>query len=310
MIEQKKTTGDKVFPKLDVICDSAAMQKIFQDKLPDFAGRKWKITQVNVRKFQHRRGKRCTLNYCIHFKNTVEGKHGRQLYLARVLPKGKAETKFAEAQHQSYIQPQVGPAIHFLPELQMILWGYPNDPKLLYLDRLLNTSKLRKNLLENWEWLNVPTGYRLAGLKTQIAKYVQQERCTLEHRLLLQSEDKTGEIELTIFSKIYTSKTDGEPIFKLSQALWNADVCQSGELIVPEPLYYDRNINTMFHRGLPGQNLDDLLHEIDLDKTVEKIGAALAGFHQASLPTRYSRTREAELLDFAAGPRLLGERDG
>ncbi|MDZ7344070.1 MAG: hypothetical protein ONA90_06110, partial [candidate division KSB1 bacterium] len=242
-----KISDDEHLPQLGVALDAAAMQEVLKRQFPELASGPWQIYGMIVKEFHHRPGRKCEVVYGLYFKNAVTSELHRQTLSATVLPNSEAETLFADEQQQPHFQPPIGFAVHLIPEVGMILWGFPNDPRLRRLPALVDPVPLQEILQQNWASLQVPRDHRLAGVDTEVVKYVPQDRCTLKHTLRLQNAGHDD--KLVVFSKTYSDKTDGEPIFGVVRDLWNAPVCQSGALAIPEPLFFNRELNVIFQRG-------------------------------------------------------------
>jgi hypothetical protein len=300
-----KISEDEQLPQLGVALDASAMQEVLKHHFPEFASGPWQIYGMIVKAFQHRRGRKCEVIYGLYFKNAATSELHRQTLSATMLPKGAAEAQFAAERQHPHFQPPIGVAVHLIPQLEMILWGFPNDPRLRRLPELVDPAPLEEILRQNWASLQVPRNHHLAGVDTEVVKYVPQDRCTLKHTLRLQNASHTD--ELVVFSKTYSDKTDGEPIFGVVRDLWNAPVCQSGALAIPEPLFFNRGLNVIFQRGLAGQNMDEIgiLSRIDLEAAMEKIGVALAGIHQSAVPASSFRSLQKEIYEVAEGMEAL-----
>lgn len=299
----KTPATDEHLPALPTIMDAAAMQKILARHLDGAIPAQWEFRGVAIKEFDHRPGRKCEIMYGLYFQDRKTEKLHRHYLFALALPQIMAEERYAKALQEPHGRAYLGPALFFIPELGMILWGFPNDPRLKGLHQLIDTASLQKLLRAHWARFNVPANWNLAEIETEVIKYVPRDRCTLMHRLLLQENGRRD--ELVIFSKTYSFKTAGEPVYQVLDALWQAPVCRSGALQVPEPLFFEPEINAVFQRGLPGPHAIDQLDQLDLDELAAKCGTALAGIHQSDLPLSGSRSRESELEDFAEGLRAL-----
>ncbi len=294
---------DEHLPSLPVATNAEAMCDIFQRELPDFAEGKHQILGVAIKQFQHRPGRKAEALYMLHFRDARTGAMERLILFSMILPPDMAEAQYEAARQRHYLQPEVGPALHFLPDLGMVLWGFPNDPKIKRLHRVVDQASLIDILREHWDCLRVAPDYQLHKLELEIVKYVPQDRCTFKHTLTLR---KNGHAEeLVLYSKIYNNKTSGEPIYDVLRALWQAPVCQAGDLMAPEPLFYDHEINVIFQRGVPGLHAIDDLDRIDLNEVAAKSGVALAGLQQSALPLGNFRARRGEMTEFEDGMDVL-----
>jgi hypothetical protein len=300
---------DERLPHLQLATNLSAMQEVFQSQLPGFAEGRWKINEVDIERFDYKPGRKCSICYELSVHDVAPGASASQLLLGVMTPNGEAEAGFAKAKREANFPPVFGPAAHFLPDLNMVLWGFPNDPAIKRLPALIDKTRFRALIEKYWERLRIASEITLRDVATNIVKYVPQRRCTFRHVLELQKPDGSSAGEVVVYSKIYDDKTDGEPFFKIVQSVWNTPVCQSGALLVPEPLFFDREINAGFQRGLHGQNLDLQLNKIDLDGVAARIGAVLAELHQCSLEGLEDCPPDHELLKFAKVKKNLATWD-
>ena len=277
---------DAHFPQSQVITNKLAMKEIFQQRLPGFAEGRLQIEALDLLHFHYKPGARCEVCYALQVKELATGRAGSQILSGVVKPNGAAETKYAKAQLEAHFQPEFGPAIHFFSDLKMILWGFPNDARLKQLPQLLDHRRRLEIFRSAWPplaglcgALQFPLEIKLAEATAKLIKYAPADRCTLRHDLRL-SNDNT----LTIYSKTFSHKTDGAQIFKTMQVLWNAlALDHAGTIMIPEPLFFVPDLNTLFVSGLEGENLDEHLAAIDLNKIAATIGAGLARLQQCRL---------------------------
>ncbi|MCI0694732.1 aminoglycoside phosphotransferase family protein [candidate division KSB1 bacterium] len=302
---------DERLPHLQLATNLSAMQEAFQSRLPEFAEGRWKIDEVDIERFDYKPGRKCSICYELSLHDVAQGAGASQLLLGVMAPNGEAEASFAKAKREANFPPVFGPAAYFLPDLNMVLWGFPNDPAIKRLPALIDKTRFRALIEKYWERLRIGPEITLRDVATNMVKYVPQHRCTFRHVLELQKsrERDSSAGEVVVYSKIHDDKTDGEPFFKIVQSVRNTPVCQSGALLVPEPLFFDHEINAGFQRGLHGQNLDLQLNKIDLDEAAAKIGAVLAELHQCSLEGLEDRPLDDELLKFAKVKKILAARD-
>lgn len=303
MLKFAEKYDDAVFPQLAVVTNTLAMKEIFQRELPGFIEGRLELHNVLLNQMRYEPGKKCHLNYQLVVKDLANGKTQRPLCFAMIepgLPQNEAAANYAKALRHALFQPKVLPALHFLPKLNMILWGYPNDPKLRHLHRLTNRENLKEVVQSLWPFLHLPPEAKLRRIFTKRIKYVPRDRCTLRHRLLFE-----GAAPLVLYSKMLNPKTNGELIFKTMQTLWHAPVCQAGGLLIPEPLFFAPEMNAIFVRGLKGKNADDHLNELDLDETAAQIGAGLAGIHQCQIAGLPARGDEHVIAEAAEAVEIL-----
>lgn len=295
---------DAVFPQLATATDPHAMQEVFQREFPGFAEGRLELHKVGLMQIRYEPGKKCHINYRLQIKDLATGKMKRPLCFAAVERNGEAPAKFAAALREAQFQPKLLPAVHFLAGLNMIVWAYPNDPRLKQLHRLTRKESLEKIIEAHQESLRLPPAAKLQRLMTRCIKYVPRDRCTLRHRLFF-----AGAKRQVIFSKTLNPRTDGALIFTTMQALWNSPVCQSGAFLIPEPLFFLREMNAIFVRGLNGVNADEHLVKLDLDRVAAQIGAGLAGIQQCRPPGIPPATGDHVMAQLDEAESILGNFD-
>ena len=292
---------DLQLPQLQVVMDGAAMHEVFQRRLPGFAEGRLRLDNLKLMRMTYTPGKECRIGYTLRVKDLASGRAGEQIFFAIAAPRSDIESRYAQARHERRVQPEFGPAIFLLPEVHLVLWGFPNDPGLKQLPQLFDQNALAECIRKFWDCLHFPSDRKLNSAATILVKYVPELRCTLRHDLRL---DEAG--ELVIYSKTFQPGTGGELIFRNMQALWNAPVCRSGEIIIPEPLFFVAEMNTFFMRGLEGVNADENLETLDLDRVAAEMGTALAGIQQCRLEDLPDCPEQDAVAEVDDAERILG----
>lgn len=297
-------SDDAIFPQLAIVTDPQAMKEIFRREFAVFGDGRLELENVAVTEVRYEPEKKCHVCYRLRVKNLATGKTKRPVCFAAVERRGEGAAKFAAAARDVQFQPRLLPALHFFAELNMIVWAYPNDPKLKQLHQVARKDCLLKILNTHWDDLGAPPEANLQGVRIRRIKYVPRDRCTLRHRLLF-----AGAKKMVLYSKTLNRKTSGELIFRTMQALWNSPVCQTGEFLIPEPLFFVRELNTIFVRGLQGINADDHLVELDLDQVAKQIGVGLAGMQQCHIEGIPHSTADEVLAQVVEAEAILGKFD-
>lgn len=303
MLKLPQAVYDEHLPSLLTATNVEAMCEIFQRELPDFVAGKYRVADIAIKQFQHRPGRKAELIYSLRYWEVQSQIKKRQFVFVVVLPPEAAEAQYENARQRPFVQTEAVPSLHFFSRLSMVLWSFPNDPKMKYLPRVVEPASLRNLLEQHWEALRLAPDCRLLRVETDISKYAPQDRCTCKHALTLEQDGR--EFEHVVFSKTYSPKTYAEPIYELMQALWQAPVCQTGILITPEPLFFAAELNTIFCRGVSGGHALDLLEHVDLNDVTAQSGAALAGLQQSDLPLGNFRARDGEMTEFEDGMQVL-----
>lgn len=292
-----KLPEDPRLPQLGVVSNPVAMRNILQHSLPGFAEGRCVIDKLEITDCDYKPGRKCGLSYLLHVTDAANGTTGRQILAGTIAAEDNLAQRYARLQSMLSVPTTFGPSVHALPEQNMLLWGFPNDPKIKHLATLIEAQRLRALLQEHWSALNLPDKFILRDVQTAVVKYAPQTRCTLRHVLSMETEDGRERTELILYSKIFSSKTSIKPLFRKLQALWQAPVCQSGALLLPEPLFCEATLNLFFQRGLQGRNVDMLLPTPELPMLAQRSGALLAQFQQSTFERLEMRAPEHELYE-------------
>lgn len=270
--------ADERLPHLQVITDSKRMREVLQRELPGFAEGRLHLVSMKVGKVSYRRGKRCSVSYELRVEDRQTGESGRQLLTGLTAPAGTIEARYTKAKPTASCKPRFGPALHWVRDLDLLLWGFPNDPELPRLPRLVDPAAQAELFERHWPSLRQHSDQLLSEFQTELVKYAPRERCTFRHRFELR--DGT---ELTVYSKMFGDDTSAGLLFDVIRTLWEDSVSAPGRLMIPEPILLDPEMNTIFIRGLEGSNLDQCFDKVDLPDVAGVAGAGLAAIHQCRI---------------------------
>jgi hypothetical protein len=304
MVQNAAMPEDAQLPQLQAVMDGAAMQNVFQRRLPGFAEGRLRIDGLKLTRMTYTPNKACRICYTLRVHDMISGREGDQILFGKTAANDEIENRREQAQRETCALPEFGPALYVLPELNFVLWGFPNDPTLKQLRQLFDKNALCGCFRKFWDRFHFPPNVKLNDVATELVKYVPELRCTLRHELRL---DETG--DPAVYSKTFSHKTGGEQIFKTMLACWNAPVCQSGEILIPEPLFLVDEMNTFFMRGLAGTNADENLAALDLDRLVAEIGVALAGIQQCHFEDLSECADQDAMSEVAEAEKVLGSFD-
>ena len=97
--------------------------------------------------------------------------------------------------------PDFGDALVHLPDLEMIVWAFPNDPKISQLPMVTNPEKVKPYLPFDGLPDKIQNPSDLSKVEREIVRYKPEERCTTSFQLHYGSVIKPEEI--VIFGKYF-----------------------------------------------------------------------------------------------------------
>ncbi len=281
MVSIPKMRTDDVFPQLGTITSCDSVREILQRELPVFAQGEHAIESVKIERFQYKPGKSCSICYRLEVSAPENQPVNAPVLFGLLDGKGRARSQYERELNRVSFTPELVPPIHYVDELDMVLWGFPNDPYMKRLHELFEPDAFSALLRRHLEVLGLGGDPHFPALETRVAKYVPGVRCVLEHRAWSDVE-RSGAPQVHLYSKTYADGS-GERIFDTMERLWRSERRREGSLGMPEPLFFDKDHGAIFQRPIPGSHVIDHLDELDLPKLAPRLGPLLASIHRSEL---------------------------
>jgi aminoglycoside phosphotransferase (APT) family kinase protein len=254
---------DSALPHLAAALDAARMHEVFQRTLfadgsqaGDVAGPnpECQVQRCEIEWVKYRPGKNCTVAYRIGLHHRATQQESEHLVCARVFEPGRSLARFQAVRAADLVNPEHGRPITHLPEMDTIVWSFPNDSKLHALPEILDADRLRCELLPEVAEAAAGPGWAIAQVRRDVVQYVPEETCTV--RVCAQLERvATGERQEVIFyGKLY-KEGQGAGTYELMRELWESDARSAGHLRMAQPLGYDIGRSALWQAGVPGTAL-------------------------------------------------------
>lgn len=273
---------DEKLPQMNELTDAPRMCALFQrtllaatdHHLPDYHLETCRLLRV-----RYRPGRNCLAAYSLTLTERETGRKFEQMLSVTVYGKGESRERFERAQQQSIFPTAIGDGLFHLPELEAVVWMFPNDRKLAWLPVIANSERLKNEILPGVLSRSFGEARKITALTTEIVHYAAERACTV--RVTLKRE---GEAEpMALFGKTYC-EGEGEPTWQAMQALWQSDGRVREQLLIPQPLAFQPESNTIWQFALSGKTLlecDD--GSESFYELLEKAGAAIAALHRCDL---------------------------
>ncbi|MCB0264427.1 MAG: aminoglycoside phosphotransferase family protein [Calditrichia bacterium] len=278
MVRIAKLPADKKFPQLGLLTDMNAARRFFQIRLPAFESGQLEITYIKMLRYRYLPGQNAWICYEMQITDHGTGEKGKQIFFGYLDLANEAYQMYRRALERPLLTPKYGPGLYFFPDFDMVMWGFPNDPKLPRLQRMLDESTFRKVMHEYREQFHIPAELSVDTLKIKIVKYVPQTRCTLRYDYTLSDGSHHR-----MYGKIFGRRVNAGIIYNTTKSLWDSEMSRRRQVLVPEPLLFVPEWNALFMSDLQGINMDERLDEIDLEKICAETGAILAGMQQVDI---------------------------
>jgi thiamine kinase-like enzyme len=283
MLKKTKKDNNGNIPQLLEMTDQYQLAEVLQQHVgAKLSEQGQKIHSCRVERIYYNPGGRCRL----HLNAKICGKDGEelghQIFFGGIFRPGEGKAVYEEARSREFQQPAFGDPIGFIPPWEMVVWAYPNDPRLDGLATMMSREKIFKLVSEQPSRFGIQNGYRPKDVQTRLAKYVPGKRCAYIFDFSL--EDAAGEKKgHTLFGKAYYDDEVGSEAYTIMSKIWQTPACQRGAFAMPQPYWYDQELNIVWQEAIPGRALAKIAGEIDLAEIAKMIGSGLAAFHGSAL---------------------------
>jgi len=283
---------DCEFPQLFEIADPVKLAaKLNQHLGPAFAGREMQVSECAIEQLNYRPGAACVVLFSARIVNERQEELGRQSFYGKLFrrPQKLANT-LRQQQNRAWVQPRFGPALAQIPDWAMLLWAYPNDPRLPGLAQMSNPEIVLAKAQAAPEKFGLTQ--RPAAITAEQTKYVPGRRCGYIYRMTLADGAPHA-----VYGKTY-EYDDGENAFALMQQIWECEARRRGGFILPQPFSYDTEMKVLWQEAIAGESFAKIADRVpNLPEVAEEIGARLAAFHSAALPLASKITFEFQVAE-------------
>ncbi len=294
---------DAALPQLSLALDAAVMAEVFADVLRPHG---MHVQACSVERVKYRPGRNATLAYRlqIHDARDAQQRPLQQVVAAR-LCSGQGAKRAAQANAGKLAASSAGPALRWLPTLDMVTWWWPNDAKLRAPQVLASEQCLREQALPALlPVLGVPAGAEV-GVDFDVVQYVPEQR--LCARVDLRWHQAGATQQRRVYAKA-SREPDGATAHDRLAQLQSSAAWREGRLCTPRALLWHAPSELHWQESLPGEPLLDAGAQALAD-CAASLGAQLAALHATpvhGLPEMTGDSLRERLADVVAqlGPVL------
>ncbi|MEK7728146.1 MAG: aminoglycoside phosphotransferase family protein [candidate division KSB1 bacterium] len=266
---------DPLLPHLERVADVATMTETFARKLRDaYAHLHLKLEDCALERVQHRRGRRCRVLYRLRLRDAESRAH-EQWFSGKLVRPGQAQRQFEEALYARELKNGWWKPVELWPELNLIVWAFPNDPEMPGLLWASDAERVRAHVNANLAHFGVDSSWRCESVRCVRVKYMPGKRCVLRYHAQLVHPEH-AERSLSFYSKTYSG---GMSRFHFQNL--RAAHEQMTKINIPRPLLHWEEANTYWQEPWEGTPLIDTLPARDWEITFTQLARVLADFHQS-----------------------------
>lgn len=273
---------DSQCPHLSTALQPSLMQELLQRALLDpldHEGQRLRMNACIVGEKRYKPGKSFVLSYRLHLHDAHTGAKHEQVVSARLCRPDEGLAEFHRARSRQLVRTPGVRALAYIPEIEMVVWSFPNDRKLSHLPKLLDVEYLKTCLPEKLRALGVGESHEIAAIVPEILHYLPERSCMIRYHLSLKDRSTGEHGALTIYGKTYRDE-DGAEVYSIMRQL-SAQIPGSAA-----PLGYDQKLRTVWQSHIPGKPfLWETLEEAQIPETFRGIARAVAQFHSCTVRT-------------------------
>jgi len=295
MVDIKDVPRDRTLPYLGAAADGEAMR----ERLAPHFGSTVAILQIKVERFTYKPGRNARVTYKLKLRDRTSGAKVRHAMHGRMESQAGAAALHKKMARRAWQQPAYGPALLYMPEMGLVLWGFPNDPKLEGIEPVTQPERLRDAVA------GIPAllAYTAGAIDSTIVKYVPGKRLVMKHKLTSPAGDS-----VVLYSKTF-SHDRGGAIFAVMRALWERGREDATALATPEPVASLDGGRTLLLRGLPGTAAIATLQPEVLARGMTQAGAGIARIHTSGVDGLEPWSAAHELENFLGVTSMLQRYD-
>lgn len=289
---------DPALPHLPQALDAEAMGRTFGELLQPHGA---VVEGCDIERIKYRPQRNCSLSYRLRLRD-AQGRTLPEQRVAARLCSGDGGPRAMRAARRPLQASAAGPALQWLPALDMLTWWWPNDAKLAAPRVLADEVLLRTRVLP--PVVAALGGGRAEGLtaRVEIVQYVPESRLTARVHLAWSAQGRRH--AQCVYAKASLAP-EAAQVHGLLRALQHSATWQAGRLRTPQALLWQPDFGLHWQTELPGTPLLELARA-GLGATgptlAQRLGAQLAELHALPLPqARPPADLPARLAEVVAG---------
>ncbi len=276
---------DARLSQLPVILDVEVMREKLQDRMfaSDSEQTQFVVQRCEILQIRYKPASSCMVSYLLSIEDLANGEQGEQILCGRAFPAGISQTQWEKASVRMLVQPRFGTPLIHLPEIEMVLWSFPNDRKIHTLPAAIAAAHRTPEFLPNWLASHRGPAWRVVSTRSNVVHYVGEHTCTVRMSVdLLHTSQHTPQT-MTIFGKTYYDD-EGAQTDRVMRQLWESESRRSGRLGIAQPLWYDAGRKTLWQLGIQGSTLETCaLENLESISLFTEAAHAIATFHATPL---------------------------
>ena len=279
---------DPQFPQISEILESSFMLEVLQNSLfgnIEQGSPMLKIERCSVGEKRHKPGKSFLLSYHLGLQDIATGIRYEQLLSAQLCLPGQGLSEF-EAYLGNGLDKRLDihehspiriPPVSYVPEVDMLLWAFPNDRKLPHLPKLLDTENLASYFAIHLSDLWLSPSEHITSVQTKLMHYLPECSCMIRYTLTIADESSGSETrQIILYGKNYPDDSGVEAYSIMRQLV--EQTCHFAK-----PYSYDAETKTLWQSHVPGEPFEWTSALVENHRLIAKVAVCIAAFHGCTL---------------------------
>ena len=281
---------DALLPQLQVILNPDLMRDRLQARIFSSAQERerFHLRACAIAQVRYKPESSCLVTYQLEIENRVTRETGAQVLCGRAYPERRSQSHWEKARGRAVVQPQFGKPVVYLPDLEMVLWSFPNDPKLRGLPYMTDLSTLRTMVMPEVIANTCGSDWHIHHIASTVIRYKTGHTCIVQVRLRLRHESTGKKQSRTFYGKTYDNE-DGAETYRNMRRLWESAARTRGQLRMAQPVAYQAESKSLWVTALAGKTLSAyVMTQPKFLELLEQAALTVSALHRS--PTSCSGT--------------------
>jgi len=275
--------------------DPEHMKVYFKEHLPAFSQNNDLSIQdcrvLNARFKPHKKQKKRSFSPCYELKildhrhNTV----GTLILYCKAYAESRSTEVFQSVDKGALVAPPFGDPLIHIPEYDLLVWTFPNDPQLPHLAHALDAQRVKPLLPATPISPDFLMPHDIIEIKSEVVNYRPEFRCMT--KFTVRGGHPHHPQTVTIYGKTYRPNV-GQVIFHRMEYLWKKFLENPDNPRVPQPLGFTEEIHTMWLWSALGLPLSQVISTSNFSSYLQSVIKALFRLQQYEIPNLSPQTIE------------------
>lgn len=278
---------DRQFQQMARALDVSQMQKSLQKHLFSSSDKHKNALVIQCCQIEEQRykpKKSCVITYNLEILNAEKGGIQEQIVCARLCKAGEGLFEWEQAKSSNLFPIEGIFPLVYLPDLEILVWSFPNDRKLSHLPQMLDPLFLHDLFPQRLISLDLRKSKRLLKIETHIVHYLPERSCMIRYDLAVEDRASGESSSLTIYGKVFSDES-GHEILSIIRQL----SIQLAPEQTAKPIGYDPEFKVLWQSKVPGVPIvAEVIKDPSSLKTMAAIARTVAAFHGTIVKSSHS----------------------